>query len=88
MANYYNPRQIFNESQEEYTNKIIILQFKHIGESLLSHHYMIDTYSFQVDPQSEPKKHESLRTLAQKVLELWGSLTECAEEFYFISEEA
>jgi hypothetical protein len=61
--------------------KITNIYFKRIEEALLSQHHWLEAQSSQVDRHSDPKRYADLDFMAQRVLELWEAVTECAEEY-------
>lgn len=69
--------------------KNIRIEFEHLEESLLSQYRMLNLLASVSDSVGYPKKHEAFSALARNMLDLWESITECAEEFdsQFSNEE-
>ena len=76
-----------NLEPEDYRTEIIKMKIKHIEKSLFSLHLMIDSQLSQADPYDEPNRYHSLISLALKVLDLWESSAECADECDLIDLE-
>lgn len=76
-----------NLEPENYTTTITKMQFQHIDELFFYHYQMLKEQSMHVDRYDDPIRHKYLSLLTLKVLELWESITECAEEYDFLNLE-
>jgi hypothetical protein len=82
--------KIFRNVPDGPMTKNIRIEFEHLEESLLSQYRMLNLLASVSDSVGYPKKHEAFSALARKMLDLWESITECAEEFdsQFSNKEA
>lgn len=80
MKNCLNSTKILNAPLGEHITEIII-QLRQSGESLRAQYHLMTARSYRIDPYKEPKKHEVVNSLAQRLLELAESATECADEY-------
>lgn len=80
-------KQNVNSELNGYNAKIISLEFKHLEESLFSQYQMLDAQSSRADRYDDQIKKKYLSSLAEKMFELWGSISECADEYDFLELE-
>ena len=76
-----------NVEPEDCEKKITKMYFKRIEEALLSQHHRLEAQFSQVDRHSDPKRYVDLDFMAQRILELWEAVTECAEQYDLMNLE-
>jgi UDP-N-acetylglucosamine pyrophosphorylase len=86
----YNSQNNFETPLENHIAKIVARQFRHIEESLITQYELLDAQSSHAYCCGDHLRHKFISPLAQKMLELLESVTECAAEYDFVGldEEA
>ncbi len=86
----FNSQNNFETPLEKHTAKIIARGFRHLEESIAFQYKLLEAQSSRADCCGDHLRHKFISPLAEKMLELLESVTECAAEYDFIGldEEA